>query len=81
MDIHGQGEQRTLFSPANHLEILDEYGSFEMERSDIADKFRKMTEVQNELESLREDETQKLQLIDVLKFQIDEISRGSIETG
>ncbi len=28
VDIHGQGEQATLFNPATHLEMLDEYAEF-----------------------------------------------------
>jgi len=80
-DIHGQGEQTTLFNSANHLEILDEYASLEKERDQILQKFREFEDLKSELEDLKEDESQKLQLIDILQFQIDEISRANLEAG
>ena len=75
VDIHGQGEQTTLFNPANHLEILDEYAGLEKQREIIAVKYAEMAGVQKELENLREDEAQKLQLLDILQFQVDEIKK------
>ena len=78
-DIHGQGEQTTLFSPANHIDILDKYASLEKERAKLAEKFHQLKEVKRELENLKEDESQKLQLLDILKFQVDEINKGNIE--
>lgn len=74
-DIHGQGEQTTLFNPANHLEILDKYAKLDDERVDVAAKYREMADVRTELENLNEDEAQKLQLLDILQFQVDEISK------
>ena len=80
-DIHGQGEQTTLFSPANHLEILDEYASLKKKRNEVSEKFREMSEIKSELENLKEDESQKLQLLDILQFQVDEITKGNLEAG
>lgn len=74
-DIHGQGEQTTLFNPANHLDILDKYAKLDDERGDIATKYKEMADVRAELENLNEDEAQKLQLLDILQFQVDEISK------
>ena len=75
VDIHGQGEQTTLFSPANHLEILDEYAGIYKEREIIAAQFSEISKVRNEIANLREDEAQKLQLLDILRFQVDEIQK------
>ncbi len=75
VDIHGQGEQTTLFSPANHLEILDEYAGIYKERENIAAQFSEISKVRNEIANLREDEAQKLQLLDILRFQVDEIQK------
>lgn len=81
VDIHGQGEQTTLFSPANHLEILDEYAGLKTERGKLAEKFRRMAQIRTEIENLRDDEAQKLQLLDILQFQVDEIGRAKISIG
>lgn len=79
VDIHGQGEQTTLFNPANHLEILDEYAGLQNERGNVAEKYAEMAGIRRELENLREDEAQKLQLLDILQFQVDEIKKVNLQ--
>jgi DNA repair protein RecN (Recombination protein N) len=81
VDIHGQGEQATLFNATTHLEMLDEFASLEELRGKTAEKFRKLAQIRREIESLREDEAQKLQLLDILQFQVDEIGKANLQTG
>jgi DNA repair protein RecN (Recombination protein N) len=81
VDIHGQGEQATLFNASTHLEMLDEFAQLEDLRDKTAEKFKKLAEVRREIESLREDEAQKLQLLDILQFQVDEIGKANLQTG
>ncbi|HEX8197962.1 MAG TPA: DNA repair protein RecN [Pyrinomonadaceae bacterium] len=81
VDIHGQGEQQTLFDPRTHLEMLDDYARLGELRREIADKYRLWQQVLKELESLRSDETQKLQLVDILQFQIDELKKANLQEG
>lgn len=81
VDIHGQGEQATLFNPATHLEMLDEYAGLEDLRQAIAEKFRELANVRAEIENLREDEAQKLQLLDILQFQVEELRRAGLQSG
>ena len=73
VDIHGQGEQSTLFNQATHLEILDEYAKHQSLRDVTAEKFREFATVENELKDLQSDDAQKLQLLDILRFQVKEI--------
>ncbi len=81
VDIHGQGEQATLFNPSNHLEILDEYANLQNLRAEISEKYRELARTNREIENLREDEAQKLQLLDVLQFQVDEIKKVNLKAG
>ncbi|MGI8789069.1 MAG: DNA repair protein RecN [Pyrinomonadaceae bacterium] len=81
VDIHGQGEQATLFNPSNHLEILDEYAGLQNLRTNLAVKYQTLARTQKEIENLRMDEAQKLQLLDVLQFQVDEIKKVNPQTG
>jgi DNA repair protein RecN (Recombination protein N) len=81
VDIHGQGEQQTLFDPRQHLEMLDDYAAISDVRRELGEKYRVWQAVNKELESLREDETQKLQLVDILQFQIDELTRAKLQAG
>ncbi|HEX8397630.1 MAG TPA: DNA repair protein RecN [Pyrinomonadaceae bacterium] len=81
VDIHGQGEQQTLFDPRTHLEMLDDYAALAELRKEIAEKYRRWQQVLKELESLRSDETQKLQLVDILQFQIEELKKANLQAG
>ena len=81
VDIHGQGEQATLFNAATHLEMLDEFAGVFGLIETVGAKYRKMAQVRREIESLREDEAQKLQLLDILQFQVDEIGKANLQTG
>jgi len=81
VDIHGQGEQATLFNASTHLEMLDEFAQLDNLRNKTAEKFRKLAEIRREIESLREDEAQKLQLLDILQFQVEEIGKAALQTG
>jgi DNA repair protein RecN (Recombination protein N) len=81
VDIHGQGEQATLFNSATHLDMLDEYANLQSCRERVTEKYRAMREIRREIENLQSDEREKLQLLDVLQFQIDEIKRVNPQIG
>jgi len=81
VDIHGQGEQATLFNPATHLEMLDKYAKLHNGRENLAKKYRELAEFQREINNLRDDEAQKLQLLDILQFQVEEIKKVNPQTG
>ena len=81
VDIHGQGEQATLFNSATHLEMLDEYANLSSLREKTAEKYKKLASVRREIENLRDDEAQKLQLLDILQFQVDEIGKANLNAG
>lgn len=81
VDIHGQGEQAELFDPAVHLEILDEYAALGELRGKVAEKFRELSEIRSEIGSLQADEAQKLQLLDILQFQVEEIGKANLKPG
>jgi DNA repair protein RecN (Recombination protein N) len=81
VEIHGQGEHIALFDPATHVEMLDEYAGASSLRASVAEKYRAMANIRREIEDLRVDEAQKLQLLDVLRFQVDEINQVGPEIG
>src|ERR1044071_8572322 len=81
VDIHGQGEQQTLFNPETHLEILDAFAGNGALRAEVAEAYQQWTRLRRELESLRHDEAEKFQLVDTLKFQIAELERVQLSPG
>lgn len=81
VDIHGQGEQSSLFDPASHMELLDAFSGVNNEREKVASAFGEWRTAKTELDDLKRDEAGKLQLVDILKFQVDELSRAALRIG
>lgn len=81
VDIHGQGEQSSLFDPASHMEMLDAFAGVSTERAKVANAFGGWRAAKNELDDLKRDEADKLQLADILKFQVDELSHAGLQIG
>ena len=81
VDIHGQGEHATLFDITSHQEMLDEFASLAEERKAVAETFHHWSSTKTELAMLRQNEAEKLQMLDILKFQIDEIERVNPRPG
>lgn len=78
--IHGQGEHSELFDPASHRGLLDAFAGLGELARQTADAYERWAETRNELAELRTGEANKLQLVDVLRFQIDEIEKASLQT-
>ena len=81
VDIHGQGDQQTLFNSETHLELLDAFAGNGSMRAEVARAFREWLELKSELAALQQDEADKFQLVDILKFQIDELNRAQLALG
>lgn len=81
VDIHGQGEQQTLFNTDTHLELLDSFAGNDSVRDKVAGDFARLRKVEKELDGLNRDEAEKFQLVDTLRFQIDELERAQLMPG
>jgi DNA repair protein RecN (Recombination protein N) len=81
VDIHGQGEQQTLFNSETHLELLDAFAGNSILRSEVANAYSELRIVQKNLEALNRDEAERFQLVDTLKYQIAELERAELVVG
>jgi DNA repair protein RecN (Recombination protein N) len=81
VDIHGQGDQQTLFEVDTHLELLDAFAGLAAPRQEVAGLFRAWSNLRRELEELRRDESEKLNLIDGLRFQVGELEGAGLAEG
>lgn len=81
VDIHGQGDQQTLFNPRTHLELLDSFAVGNGLRDEVAGAYAIWVSLQRQLDALRRDDAEKFQLLDTLKFQIDELERAQLVIG
>ncbi|HVG30554.1 MAG TPA: DNA repair protein RecN [Pyrinomonadaceae bacterium] len=81
VDIHGQGEQQTLFEVETHLELLDAFAGLAALRQEVAGLYRAWSGLRRELDELRRDESEKLNLLDGLRFQVGELEGASLVEG
>src|SRR5206468_1699951 len=79
-DIHGQGDQASLYDVDTHIAMLDDHAGTEKEKDEVSDAYRAWSSITTELAILEKDESEKLQLVDILRFQVDEIKRADLGT-
>jgi DNA repair protein RecN (Recombination protein N) len=77
-DIHGQGEHQALYDVSKHVEMLDYFAGVQKEKLIVFAAFDAWSRVSHELATLKQDESEKLQLIDILRFQVDEIRKADL---
>lgn len=81
VDIHGQGEQAALYDVEQHCLLLDEFAEHASLLNKVQAAYDAWNKVNTQLSTLHRDENEKLQLIDILTFQINEIERVSPVVG
>lgn len=81
IDIHGQGEHLNLLQARNHIHLLDRYAGLLPQRAEFADVTRQLRLVRAELQRLRNDARTVAQRIDLLSFQVEEISTARFSPG
>lgn len=77
-DIHGQGDQTGIYDVETHIEMLDAFARVDDLKQKTAVAFRSLSETRSQLASLEKDTAEKLQLVDILRFQVNEISAANL---
>ncbi len=80
-DIHGQHDQQKLFSPAEQLEILDQFAAAAKPLETVGELYRQWRVARRQLDALRGDEQERLRLLDLYRFQHKEIDAANLEPG
>ena len=79
-DIHGQNEQQLLFNPQTQRNLLDRYAGAMEQRERLAGVYGAWREAQRRLDELRRNEQEKLRLLDLWRFQRDEIESAGLKS-
>ncbi|MCM1194575.1 MAG: DNA repair protein RecN [Firmicutes bacterium] len=80
VDIFGQGQHLALLSEKNQLSVLDAFCDFSGADKELKDVwYAKLTAVNRELKTFGGSGAERERLIDILKFQIDEIRRANLD--
>jgi len=73
VEIHGQGEQRSLLSPQAHLLLLDDFAGCVELRRQVSAQYELWRKLMEELNGIARDNLERERLLDLLKFQVAEI--------
>ncbi len=80
-DIHGQGEQAALYDIETHIGMLDQFADVDRLKADVAEVYHHWSVTKTELGMLEKNEAEKLQLLDILRFQVKEIKDANPQPG
>jgi len=74
INIHGQHDNQDLLKREKHLSILDKYADCSNEFDAYHQKYTEYKTLKKEYESISNDDAEKQRTIEMLQFQIEEIS-------
>ncbi len=81
INIHGQSDNAELMSPSLHLHYIDSLAQNNSLLSQYRDKYKEFVKAKEELENACDDETSRLEQIDLLRYQIDELEAADVTVG
>jgi len=81
VDIHGPHEHQSLLHPAKQLTILDAFGGLQTERESFTELVRRRTSLEEKKAALIIDEKTYAQQLDLLRFQVHEITSARLQPG
>ena len=79
VDIHGQSEHLSLLKPATQLQLLDRFAQAVSLREEFARKLEELRATQTALERSRSGARERMQRVDLLRYQIEEINRAGLQ--
>jgi DNA repair protein RecN (Recombination protein N) len=79
VDMHGPHEHQSLLHPNRQLNILDAFGGLESGRERVSESFRKRSDLNAQKSALIVDERTYAQQLDLLRFQIKEITGAKLQ--
>ena len=79
VDMHGPHDHQSLLHPAKQLLILDAFGGLEKERELFGGLVQRRAALENEKSALVVDEKTYAQQLDLLRFQVQEISTAQLQ--
>ncbi len=78
VDLHGPHEHQSLLHPPKQLAILDAFGGLDNDRDAVSALVRRRSELEQEKAALIVDERTYAQQIDLLRFQVREITEARL---
>ncbi|MUG64914.1 DNA repair protein RecN [Paenibacillus campinasensis] len=83
INIHGQHEHQSLLRPEQHMTLLDTYGEAVIgpAKRKYQALFAEFSKVEKELKELQETSQKAYQMLDMYRFQLEEIAAAKLKVG
>ncbi len=81
INIHGQHDSASLFDESNHLTYLDDFADNQAIREDYLGKYQDVITLRQEIRRMTMDESEKLRRMEMLRYQIGEITKAELTAG
>ena len=81
VDFHGQNEHQSLLRPEAQRDLLDRYGKLEKEAAAVAAAWNEARALEENLNSVSMSESERERLLDLYRFQLNEIESANIKEG
>ncbi len=81
VDVHGQNEHQQILKPSVQLALLDRFGGLEEKREKIAPLYKAWKDLQEQLNAKDLSEEERLQRMDIYRFQLQEIEKAQLKAG
>jgi DNA repair protein RecN (Recombination protein N) len=83
IDLHGQHEHQSLLKPSSHLEFLDRWlGEPALRlREQVRHTVNALRQTERDLQELTAREREREQMLDLYRFQVDEIRQANLQAG
>lgn len=81
INIHGQHDSASLFDESSHLAFLDAFAENGALQDAYREKYDLVQALRREIDHLSLDEGEKLRKMEMLRYQIEEISKANLEAG
>lgn len=81
VNIHGQHDSQTLLNPDLHYQFVDTYGGNFDTFNDYRNAFKELVSIRRKLKALTQDADNKDKQLELLNFQIKELTDANIKLG
>lgn len=81
IDVHGQGEQQSLLLPGVQSQMLDLYAGAGDLKAKVEAAYGELLGLTQELEGMSRSEAERLQMLDLISYQLEEIDRAQVKEG
>lgn len=81
LTIHGQNDNQSILSPKAHIHFVDAYGGYGSLLEEYGVQYQRVRGIRAKLDKLVTDEAERARRMDLLAYQINEISSVRLKAG